>query len=229
MPNESGRDRSSRVARLVVADDHELTRAGIRAMLADERWLEIVAEARNGQEAVEICDCEKPDLVLIDVRMPELDGLAATRAIKEVSPRTAVVVVTMYENPNYVYEALRAGAAGFILKDASQRELVNAVRQALRGELLLSPKLMPQLMSRLAEDGGGRSKHPSGKLTAREMEVLHLIVQGKSNPEIAAVLVVTSGTVKVHVANILAKLEVSDRTQAAVRAIESGMVVPSRF
>src|SRR5712692_7575877 len=100
MPNESGRERSSRVARLVVADDHELTRAGIRAMLADERWLEIVAEARNGREAVEICGSEKPDLVLIDVRMPELDGLAATRAIKEVSPRTAAVVVTMYENPN---------------------------------------------------------------------------------------------------------------------------------
>ena len=229
MPSESGRDRSSKLARVVVADDHELARAGIRAMLADERWLEIVAEARNGREAVEICGREKPDLVLIDVRMPELDGLAATRAIKEVSPRTSVVVVTMYENPNYVYEALRAGAAGFILKDASQRELVNAVRQALRGELLLSPKLMPQLMSRLAEDGAGRSKHPGGKLTAREMEVLHQIVQGKSNPEIAEVLVVTSGTVKVHVANVLAKLEVSDRTQAAVRAIESGLVVPGRF
>jgi len=228
MPSESGRDRSSKLARVVVADDHELTRAGIRAMLADEHWLEIVAEARNGREAVEICGREKPDLVLIDVRMPELDGLAATRAIKEVSPRTSVLVVTMYENPNYVYEALRAGAAGFILKDASQRELVNAVRQALRGELLLSPKLMPQLMSRLAEDGAGRSKHPGGKLTAREMEVLHLIVQGKSNPEIAEVLVVTSGTVKVHVANVLAKLEVSDRTQAAVRAIESGLVVPGR-
>jgi RNA polymerase sigma factor (sigma-70 family) len=228
MPIEIGRERSTRLIRIIIVDDHELARAGLRTMLAGERSLEIVGEAQNGREAVELCRREKPDLILMDVRMPEMDGLTATRLIKEASPRTSIVIVTMYENPNYFYEALKAGAAGFILKDASQREMINTVRQAIQGEVLVSPKLMPHLMNRLADEANGRLKSHANKLTPRELEVLRLIVQGKSNPEIGEELVVTPGTVKVHVANILAKLEVSDRTQAAVRAIESGLVLPAK-
>src|ERR687894_2767906 len=145
-------------ARLVLADDHDLVREGIRAVLEGEPDLEVVGEAQNGREAVEVCRRARPDLVLMDVRMPEMDGLAATRAIKEELPETSVVMVTMHESPDYLLEAIKAGAAGYILKDAAGERLVEAVRRTLEGEAPLSEGLAMQLLQRLASEDGQRAQ-----------------------------------------------------------------------
>jgi DNA-binding NarL/FixJ family response regulator len=217
--------RRAGTAHLVIADDHELARAGLRSMIGGEPGLEIVGEATNGREALELCRRYAPDLALLDMRMPEMDGLAATRAIKQECPRTAVIIVTMHENPDYLFEALKAGAAGYLLKDASQREVVTAVRRVLRGESLLNQDLATQLLRRLAGEASGSAVlRPPERLTPREHEVLRLLAQGQTNREIAKSLVVSVGTVKVHVEHIIAKLGVSDRTQAAVRAVELGLL-----
>jgi DNA-binding NarL/FixJ family response regulator len=160
----------------------------------------------------------------MDVRMPEMDGLAATQAIKRERPATSVIIVTMHENPDYLFEALKAGATGYILKDATQRELVAAVRQVLRGESLLNADIAVQLLRRLANDVRGKPAQPAVPLTPREVEVLRLLAQGLTNREIAGELIVSVGTVKIHVEHIIGKLGVSDRTQAAVRAVELGLL-----
>jgi DNA-binding NarL/FixJ family response regulator len=196
-------------------------------MLASERGLAIVGEATTGREALALCRRLQPDLVLMDVRMPELDGLAATRAIKDECPQVSVVIVTMHENPDYLFEALRAGAAGYVLKDATQREVVGAVRQVLRGESLLSAEVATRLLRRLAQETAPTHGPAIVPLTPRELDVLRLLVQGMTNREIAAKLVVSVGTVKVHVERILSKLGVSDRTQAAVRAVTLGLASPA--
>jgi DNA-binding NarL/FixJ family response regulator len=229
------------VARLVVADDHALVRSGVRSMLAGEPDLEIVGEAENGREAVELCRRLRPDLVLMDVRMPEMDGLAATRAIKEELPRISVVMVTMEEEPDYLLEAVRAGAAGYVLKGATPEQLTAAVRKVLDGELLLDQGLTMSLLTRLADQKEQEEPSPSPgpppraerhpepllePLTPREREILGLLTRGHTNREIARQLVVSPGTVKNHVRHIIAKLGVSDRTQAAVRAVELGLLAP---
>ena len=155
--------------------------------------------------------------------MPELDGLAATRAIKDECPRTAVVIITNHANPDYLFEALKAGAAGYVLKEASQREVVSAVRQVLRGESLLNAELATKLLERLARQPT-EAAVPADRLTTRERDVLRLLAQGKTNREIATELFVSVGTVKIHVEHIISKLGVSDRTQAAVRAVELGLL-----
>ena len=219
-------------ARLVLADDHDLVREGIRAVLEGEPDLAVVGEASNGREAVEVCRKVRPDLVLMDVRMPEMDGLAATRAIKEELPETSVVMVTMHESPDYLLEAIKAGAAGYILKDAAGERLVEAVRRTLEGDAPLSEGLAMQLLQRLASEDGQRAQQQSEaktplpmpeELTPRETEVLKLLAQGWTNPQIARTVLASVSTVKIHVQNIIGKLGVSDRTQAAVRAIELGL------
>jgi two-component system, NarL family, response regulator LiaR len=219
-------------ARLLLADDHDLVREGIRAVLEGEPDLSVVGEAANGREAVELCRELKPDLVLMDVRMPEMDGLAATRAIKEELPQTSVVMVTMHESPDYLLEAIKAGAAGYILKDAAGERLVEAVRRTLEGEAPLSEGLAMQLLQRLASEDEERPEPSEAKktrapmpeeLTSQEMQVLRLLAQGRTNPQIAQIVLSSVSTVKIHVQNIIAKLGVSDRTQAAVRAIELGL------
>jgi DNA-binding NarL/FixJ family response regulator len=227
MGNETRATGASPSARLVIVDDHELARAGLRSMLIGEEGLEVVGEASNGREAVALCRDLRPDLVLMDVRMPEMDGLTATRAIKAECPQTSVLIVTMNENPDYLFEALKAGAAGYILKDATHRELITSVRQVLHGEALLNRKVVSQLLNRLASGGHDRSRANADKLSPREVEVIRLVARGKSNREIAVALVVSPSTVKAHVENIMAKLEVSDRTHAAVRAIEFGLITPT--
>jgi DNA-binding NarL/FixJ family response regulator len=212
----------------VIADDHELARSGLRSMLAGEPDLEIVGEAATGREALAVCSRLRPDLVLMDVRMPELDGLAATEAIKEAYPDTSVVIVTLYEDPDYLFKAIRAGAAGYVLKDATRGELLGAVRGVLGGESILDPALAAQLLHRLTHEGA--TQRAAGgvvePLTPRELEVVRLLAQGQTNPQIAARLGVSRGTVKVHVERIIAKLGSSDRTQAAVRAAELGLLAP---
>jgi DNA-binding NarL/FixJ family response regulator len=212
--------------RLLIVDDHELARAGLRSMLAEEPDLEVVGEAENGREALALCDRLAPDLILMDVRMPELDGLAATAAVKAQCPRTSVVVVTMYEDPDYLFRAVQAGAAGYVLKDATRREVLAVVRRVLQGEAVLDPALATRLLRRLATDlGPPPAAGPAGgPLTARERDVLRLLVEGQTNQEIAAALGLSRGTVKVHVGRIIAKLDASDRTQAAVRAVRLGLV-----
>jgi DNA-binding NarL/FixJ family response regulator len=209
---------------VIIADDHELARAGLRSMLEHERNLEIVGEASNGREAVELCARTQPQLVLMDMRMPEVDGLAATRAIKDICPSASVIIVTMHANPDYLFEAIKAGAAGYVLKDATQQELITAVRRVLRGEALLNSELATQLLQRLARETARPLSGMPERLTQREREVLRLLAQGMTNKEIAAALFVSVGTVKIHVEHIIAKLGVSDRTQAAVRAVELGLL-----
>src|ERR1700716_1657927 len=217
--------------RVIIADDHELARLGLRTMLEPEPDLEVVGEATTGRETVALCRQLQPDLVLMDIRMPDLDGLVATRTIKEDFPRISILIVTLSEDPDYLLEALRVGAAGFVLKDASRREVVAAVRQVLSGESPLDPKLAAQLIRRL--DGQRPPKEQPAKhcdnLTQRELEVLRLVAEGKTNHDIEQALFVSVGTVKVHVERIIDKLGVSDRTQAAVRAVELGYLTPHTF
>jgi len=211
-------------ARLVIADDHELSRAGLRAMLTGQRGLEVVGEAANGREVLALCRRMQPDLALIDVRMPEMDGMAACRSIKQECPATSVILITVHENPEYLLEALKAGAAGFVLKDITQPELIASVWHVLRKESLLNSELVIRLLGhRDRETSSGEELLPK-QLSGRENEVLRLLAQGLTNPEIASSLTISVGTVKNHVEHILAKLNVSDRTQAAVRAIELGLL-----
>ena len=211
-------------ARVVIADDHELARAGLRSMLTGERGLELVGEATDGNEAVALCRDLRPELALLDVRMPGMDGMAATHAIKAVCPGTIVVLVTMYASPDYVLEALKAGAAGYLLKDASRREVITALRQVLRGESLLTTETTSRLMRRMAGETPRPEQQAIERLTQRERAVLGLMVEGQANRQISQNLNMSLGAVKTHVEHIIVKLGASDRTQAAVRAVEQGFV-----
>lgn len=210
--------------RLIIADDHEFTRIGLRTMLENEPDFELVGEATNGHEAVELCRQLQPDLALLDIRMPEMDGLAATRAIKQICPRTRIVIVTMHENPDYLAEALKAGVVGYVLKDSTRRTFVAAVRQVLRGETFINGTMTVQLLQRLASASELPPPDVQVRLTRREHDVLRLVTQGKTNREIGELLKISLGTVKIHVEHIIDKLGVSDRTQAAVRAVELGLL-----
>jgi len=211
-------------ARLVIADDYELIRTGLRAMLTGQRGLEVVGLAANGREALALCRRLQPDLALIDVRMPEMDGLATCRSIKQECPATSVILITVYEKSEYLIEALKAGAAGFVLKDITQPELITSIRRVLRRESLLNSEVVVRLLGHLDGETSSREELLPKQLSEREYEVLCLLAQGKTNPEIAQQLTISVGTVKIHVEHILAKLRVSDRTQAAVRAIELGLL-----
>jgi len=217
----------NRINRLILADDHHLLRRGFKSLLSGEPDLEVVGEASTGLEAIEMCRRLGPDLILMDVRMPEMDGITATRRIKQDQPDVSVLVVTIHENPDYLLEALDAGAAGYVLKDAPADRLISAVHRTLNGESPLNQELATLLLRRLADEkqhGPAPVDHePSiAALTPRETEVLTLLTTGQTNQQIAQSLNISRGTAKVHVERIIRKLEVSDRTQAAVRAIELG-------
>jgi DNA-binding NarL/FixJ family response regulator len=222
MIDNSRLSRARRLARVIVVDDHDLARAGLRSLLGGERGVEVVGEASSGREAVVVCRRLRPDLVLMDVRMPDMDGLSATRAIKHESPATSVILFTFYDNPDYLLEALKAGVAGYLLKGSSRQEIVSAIHQVVAGESLLHPGLVLELLQRMA--GTQRLPAVNGQLTPRERDVLRLVALGQTNRQIALTLSLTVSTVKTHVEHLIGKLEVSDRTQAAVRAIELGLV-----
>jgi DNA-binding NarL/FixJ family response regulator len=228
---ERPQEKEQGLTRLAIVDDHQLAREGLRDMLADVFDIEVVGEAVNGREALLLCSRLRPDLVLMDVRMPEMDGLAATREIKQRYPAVSVMMVTMHDNPDYLLEALKAGAAGYVLKDAPRNEVIAAVRRVREGEASLDPELAARLLRRLATESSGRRRghsadedHTVDSLTPRELEVLHLMQLGRTNRQVAQELYISRGTVKRHVENIIAKLEVSDRTQAVVRALELGVL-----
>ncbi len=209
--------------RVLVVDDHELARAGIAAVLMREPDIEVVGEAGDGAAALDFVAHYPVDLVMMDMQMPGMDGIEATRQIKALRPAIRVIIVTVHAKPDALMDALRAGVAGYLLKDASRREIIGAVRQVMRGEAFLNPDLVMQTLRRLAATAPN-DESPVEPLTAREQQVLKLLMQGKTNREIARELIISPGTVKVHVEHIIAKLGVSDRTQAAVRALELGLV-----
>jgi DNA-binding NarL/FixJ family response regulator len=211
--------------RVLVADDQTLVRTGFRVILEAEGDIEVVAEADTGTEAIRQAQLVKPDVILMDIRMPELDGLSATEEILRHPDPPTIVVLTTFDQNEYVYRALRAGAAGFLLKDAPSSRLIAAVRAAATGDSLIEPSITRRLVERFADTAQpqGLPRDLQG-LTERELDVLRLIARGLSNAEIAAELVVAETTVKTHVARILTKLGVRDRVQAVVVAYETGFV-----
>ncbi|WP_431032203.1 response regulator [Streptomyces sp. P6-2-1] len=209
--------------RVLLVDDEPLVRAGLRAVLEAQPDLEVCGEAGDGAQVVPLVRSLRPDVVAMDVRMPLMDGIEATRAVLAMAgPPPKILVVTTFENDAYVYDALRAGADGFLLKRARPAEIVHAVRVVAAGDSLL----FPAAVRRLADHHGGRGPAPLPQLTEREGEVLRLMARGLSNAEIAERLVVGAETVKTHVSAVLAKLGARDRTQAVVRAYDSGFVTP---
>ncbi|WP_336920951.1 response regulator transcription factor [Aquipuribacter sp. SD81] len=214
------------VLRVLVADDHALVRSGISGLL-EAADLEVVAEAADGEEAVRLALELRPDVVVMDVRMPHVDGIEATRRLREHPDAPAVLVLTTFDLDEYVYRALQAGAGGFLLKDAPPSRLVEAVRTVAAGEALLAPAVTRRLIERyLRAPAAGTGTDPGAHLSAREREVWLLVAQGLSNAEVAARLFVTEATVKAHVTRLLAKLGARDRVQAVVAAYESGAVRP---
>ncbi|MFI6733965.1 response regulator [Nonomuraea sp. NPDC050451] len=210
--------------RIVIADDHLVVRTGFAELLDTQPDFEVAGTAADGAEAVRVCRELSPDVVLMDVRMPVMDGIEATRRLSG-GPR--VLILTTFDLDEYVYDALRAGASGFLLKDVTAERLFDAVRVIAAGEALLAPAVTRRLISEFARMGGPRPEAAGlSALTPRETQVLRLVAEGLSNPEIAARLVVTEETVKTHVSRVLNKLGLRDRTQAVVMAYETGLVVP---
>jgi len=216
------------VIRVLVADDQALVRTGFRVILESEGDIEVVAEAADGVEAVRLAALHKPAVVLMDIRMPELDGLGATEQVLRAPDPPTVVVLTTFDQNEYVYRALRVGAAGFLLKDAPASRLVAAVRAAATGDSLIEPSITARLVERFAEPASSAVPPALEALTERERDVLRLVARGLSNAEIAHEMVVAETTVKTHVARILAKLGVRDRVQAVVVAYETGFVSRTR-
>jgi DNA-binding NarL/FixJ family response regulator len=214
--------------RLLLVDDQALFREGLSTLLSVWDGLEVVGEAGNGEEAIAVALETQPDVVLMDLRMPVLDGVAATRRLRELLPATRVIVLTTFDDDEHVFDGLRAGAAGYLLKDVSSQRLVEAIQAAARGESFLQPSVAAKV---LAEFSRLEPSQPTGgnnalvePLSDRELEILRLMADGLSNREIGATLFITEGTVKNHVTNILGKLNVRDRTQAALRARELGLI-----
>ncbi|HVD49083.1 MAG TPA: response regulator transcription factor [Gaiellaceae bacterium] len=210
--------------RVLVADDQSMVRAGFRMLLAQEPDLEVVAEAADGLEAVDKAARFSPTVVLMDIRMPELDGLQATRRILAADPAARILILTTFDLDEYVYEALRAGASGFVLKDDPPEQLIAAIRTVAAGDALLSPAVTKRVIGQFARLQ--RPEPPKGldELTAREVEVFRLIADGRSNAEIAQELHISETTVKTHVTHVLQKLDLRDRVQAVVLAHQAGLV-----
>ncbi|MCJ7537341.1 MAG: response regulator transcription factor [Anaerolineales bacterium] len=208
---------------VLLVDDHKLVRQGVRAFLEAHDEFLVVGEAESGSVAVKLAEEYIPDVVLMDLIMPEMDGVEATRQVKNISPRSHVVVLTSYHEDEHIFPALEAGATSYILKDVDMEELAEAVRRSARGEVTLHPRVASRILQEL--HGAKQDEvNPFTELTKREMEVLKLIASGLSNSEIADQLVISDHTVKGHVSNIFSKLHLADRTQAAVYAWQKGVV-----
>jgi DNA-binding NarL/FixJ family response regulator len=214
--------------RVLLADDQELVREGFRLILDAQEDIEVVGEAADGARAIELARELEPDLVLMDIRMPGVDGIEATRRLAAAGAAAHVLILTTFDHDEYVYEAFRAGAGGFLLKDVPRAQLVSAVRTVAGGAELLSPTITRRLIEEVVARGSGRAEVPEelASLTQREREVLAHVARGESNAEIAASLVLSEATIKTHVAHIFQKLDLRDRVQAVVYAYEAGIVRP---
>ena len=208
--------------RVLIVDDHTVVRDGLSAMLEREDDITVVGEAENGLTGVEQADRLLPDVVLMDLRMPELDGVGAMRRIREDHPEINFLVLTTFDTDEYIYDAIEAGAKGFLLKDASREDLFKAVRAVSRGESLIEPGVAARVLNRFAQLT--RESAPQELLSERERQVLDLLAKGSANKEIAASLSLSESTIKTHVANIFQKLEVNDRTSAVTQALQRGII-----
>jgi DNA-binding NarL/FixJ family response regulator len=213
------------VLRLVLADDHEVTRTGFVALLAGHPQFEVVGQARDGQEAVDACERLLPDIVILDIRMPVLNGLGAARILQQRLPALKVVIFTMDDSPDHLEAAMNAGAVGYLLKDASRDEVINALQRVAAGEEALNSAVSARLLRRMTERNASGAAPDT--LTPRERQVLGLVANGMSNREIGEQLGITTGTAKAHVERVIGKLGAADRTQAAVRGIALGLVSQS--
>ncbi|MEH0843581.1 response regulator transcription factor [Micromonospora sp. CPCC 205711] len=226
-----GQVTAGRPVRILLADDQPLLRAGFRMVLGTHDDLDVVAEAGDGQETVELSRRLLPDVVLMDIRMPRLDGLAATRAIVDARLPVRVLILTTFDLDEYVVGALRAGASGFLTKDVPAEDLVTAIRTVAAGEAVLAPRILKRLLTRFADalpDPAFTPPKVLGTLTEREREVLVQVARGLSNAEIAVALSISETTIKTHVGHVLTKLGLRDRVQAVVLAYETGLVRPQR-
>jgi DNA-binding NarL/FixJ family response regulator len=215
--------------RVLIADDQALVRAGFSRLLESEPGIEVVGECADGAQAVEAALALRPDVVLMDIRMPRMNGLEATRRVLAGGARTHVLILTTYDLDEYVFDALKAGASGFLLKDSPPDQLVGAIHVVARGDALLGPSITRRLVEEFTRRPAYRPDSPPPRLatlTPRELDVLRLLARGLSNAEIAAELVVGESTVKTHVGNVLFKLDLRDRVQAVVLAYETGLVTP---
>jgi DNA-binding NarL/FixJ family response regulator len=226
-------DNGDGTVRILIADDQALVRAGFRMILEAEPNIEVIGEACDGNEAVKLSAELKPDVVLMDIRMPELDGLEATRRVLSSQPPAGeelprVLMLTTFDLNEYVYEALRAGASGFLLKDVPAEQLIAGIHVIARGEALLAPSITRRVIEDYARHSSPSRDDRLDQLTERELEVLRLLATGKSNSELAAHLYLGEGTIKTHVSHVLGKLGLRDRVQAVVFAYESGLVEPGQ-
>jgi RNA polymerase sigma factor (sigma-70 family) len=219
---------SAAPVRVVIADDDDLMRAGLKAVLSSDASVDVVGEASDGRAALDEVRALRPDVVLMDVRMPNLDGVAATRELVTASPEAKVVILTTFEQDDYIFGALNAGASGFLLKRTSPEELIAAIHTVAAGESLLSPSVTRRVIDRMAQQpvAGAAFDRRLDELTPREREVLEQVARGLSNREIADALVIEESTVKTHVKRILTKLRLRDRVQAVIFAYESGLTRP---
>jgi DNA-binding NarL/FixJ family response regulator len=214
--------------RVLIVDDDDLMRAGLKAVLSSDETIDVVGEAANGRTAVQRVRELRPDVVLMDVRMPDLDGIAATREVVAASPEAKVVILTTFEQDDYIFGALNAGASGFLLKRTSPEELLAAIHGVAAGDSLLSPSVTRRVIDRMAQHPAAEAPFDErlDELTPREREVLEQVARGLSNGEIAAALVIEESTVKTHIKRILMKLRLRDRVQAVIFAYESGLTRP---
>lgn len=213
----------SQLLRLVLADDHEVTRTGFVALLAGHPQFEVVGQARDGQQAVELCEQLLPDIVILDIRMPVLNGLGAARLLQQRLPAVKVVIFTMDDSPDHLEAAMNVGAVGYLLKDASRNEVIDALQRVAAGEEALNSAVSARLLRRMTERNANGAAETEN-LTPRERQVLGLVANGMSNREIGEHLEITTGTAKAHVERVIGKLGAADRTQAAVRGIALGLV-----
>ena len=229
-PNQPSQQAAEQAVRVLIVDDQQLMRDGIASLLKLQDGLEIVGMAANGQEAVELATSQQPDVILMDVRMPVLDGVAATEQIHRQMPACKIVMLTTFNDEAYVLEALQVGASGYLLKDLPARDLAQAIQAVHRGIYQLDPTVADQLKALLSraqtarEQPGALKATDEADLTERELEVLRLIARGATNREIAETLVISEGTVKNHISNILGRLNLRDRTQAAIYARDHGLL-----
>lgn len=212
-----------RTIRLLVADDHQVVRAGLVSLLEQQHDFTIVGQAGTGDKAARLSAELKPDVVLMDLQMPNMDGVKATEIIKSLLPDTEVLVLTTFDDDELIWGAIRAGAKGYLLKDAPPADLFRAIRQVAAGETLISQEILARLTEVIRQGGPNPTEHEE-QLTEREREILHLIAQGLSNKEIAATLSISDNTVKTHISNLFEKLRVNDRTQAVTTALRLGLI-----